>query len=312
MRPDAEPIPARCVLALLLAVGCTSQPGITPIRTPFNKGVYHHSRGDLDLAITEYRQALAEDPDDHRARFNLAAALDERGRQQLAAGDVEASARSLQAAEQQYRQVLARQPDELRANVNLAALEYERGDVGAAIARLERTIARQPDLALPRTALALRLLEHGDLPGAERQLTAALRSDPDDLGANLLHGDLLAQRGDVDGARLAYLRALRRAPDDPGTLVALGRLELRGGRQAEALSRLEQVVLQHPTHREAHLLLADLHEQRGELEDAVFHLWRARDLGPAAAVPATEARLRSLYQLLLQRGGANAPTGSPR
>src|SRR5262249_10897197 len=114
----------RLLLAGLLLAACGSGPGITPIRTAFNRGVYHHSRGQLDAAIDQYRAALDEDPGDHHARFNLAAALDEQGRAQRAAGHADAGAATLAAAEREYRRILAADPTAVRASVNLAALEY--------------------------------------------------------------------------------------------------------------------------------------------------------------------------------------------
>ena len=65
-----------CVVGLTL-IGCRGGAGgVTPIRTAFNKGVYQHSQGNHEAAIAEYREALEEDETDHRARFNLAMALE--------------------------------------------------------------------------------------------------------------------------------------------------------------------------------------------------------------------------------------------
>lgn len=290
--------PASC--AALALAACGSGPGITPIRTAFNKAVYLHTSGDLQAAIDEYREALAEDPDDRRARFNLAAALDEQGRELLAAGRDAAAQQALAAAGHEYRTVLARHPDDMRASVNLAALEYERGETGAALARLRAAIAAHPDLALPRTALALRLLQADALAEAGTLLEEALGLEPTDLGANLLLGQLSERLGRTDAARAAYQTALRRAPEDAGVLVALARLELGAGRPAEAEALLQRVLLSPGRNLEAHLLLALLNERRGSLEEAVFHLWQARALDrPQAPQVDYHARLRGLYRRLL-------------
>jgi tetratricopeptide (TPR) repeat protein len=297
--PGAE---ARLGLAALLAgvAACGSGPGVTPIHTAFNRGVYHHSHGELDAAIAAYREALADDPDDVRARFNLAAAHDEQGQERRLEGDETAARAAFAIAEREYRRVLEHQPGNVRAEVNLAALEHERGERDAARSRLQAAIDANDELALPRTALALRLLESGDVEAARQLLDAALQREPTDLGANLLLGRLHAGQGRIDEAREAYRAALRGEPHDPGALLGLARAEAAGGRANEAMVLVEQVLLQDGANLDAHLLAADLHERNGALEDAVFHCWRARDLDRGKPPRADhEARLRELYGRLL-------------
>ncbi|HEX6810562.1 MAG TPA: tetratricopeptide repeat protein [Planctomycetota bacterium] len=293
---------ARVGLAALLAglAACGTGRGVTPIHTPFNRGVYHHSRGELAAAIAAYRDALAEDPGDVRARFNLAAAHDQQGQELGEAGDAEAARAAFGFAEREYRRVLQDQPGNVRAEVNLAALEHERGEVAAARTRLEAAIAANDELALPRTALALRLLAAGETDAARGQLEAALQREPTDLGANLLLGRLHAEQGRVEAARDAYRAALRSEPDDPGALLGLACVEAAADRAGEAVALVDRVLLHDGGNLEAHLLAADLHEHQGALEDAVFHCWRARDLDRRRPARRDyQARLRELYARLL-------------
>ena len=48
---------------MLLLAACGHR-GVTPIRSHFNKGVYHYSKGHHDAAVSEYRLALEEDAGD--------------------------------------------------------------------------------------------------------------------------------------------------------------------------------------------------------------------------------------------------------
>ncbi len=288
-------------IALTAAIAaCGSGPGLTPIHTAFNRGVYHHSRGELEAAIAAYREALADDPGDVRARFNLAAAHDDQGRALRAAGAADAASAAFATAEREYHRVLEREPGNVRAEVNLAALEHERGETHAARARLAAAIAAHDELALPCTALALQLLESGDTDGARQQLEAALQREPTDLSANLLLARLHAAQGKLDLARQSCRAALRSAPHDPGALLGLAHVEAAAGRPGEAIALVEQVLLADGASLEAHRLAAQLHERSGSLEDAVFHTWRARDLElQRPPPPEYAARLRALYTRLL-------------
>ena len=117
-------------LAALFATACGHR-GVTPIRSHFNQGVYHYSKGAYDAAISEYRLALEEDAGDWRARFNLAEALEARATRLELGGEPEEAEALRREAEEHYVRILADDPGNLRASVNLAARERQRGDAGA-------------------------------------------------------------------------------------------------------------------------------------------------------------------------------------
>ncbi len=312
------------VVALLLATTACLKRGVTPIRTHFNQGVYYYAQGDYQTAIGEYRQALEEDAGDHRARFNLAEALESRATRLERDGDAAGAEALRREAEEHYRSLLATDPHHLRANVNLAARELDVGDPAAAESRLRTTIERHPRSALPRVALAAHRFRAGD-PQALREaadlLEEAVARDRTHPDANVLLGHAYAalyRSGDPDPdlaarARAAYERTLDRVPGDVGALMGLARLERREGLldRAESLARRALYIL--PDLLEAHLMLADLLEAQGELEEATAHLWRARQLEGDAREPHLSTgdyrrRLLDLYRRLAEQEGAEPPS----
>jgi len=308
--PDTVSVPVSAIAAglLLLLSSCAlGGGGITPVRTPFNRGVYHQSAGRIDAAIHEYRLALEEDPTDVRARFNLASALED------AAGRVEdpgeRRAELLAEAEGEYRRILEQVPDHLRASVNLASLMARTGREAEARERLLATKRRNPKSVLPRSALAALDVRGGRLEEAEKELRDALRIDPADVPVLHLLGDVQGARGQTEQAGVTYRRALTAHPDDLGVLRALSELEVRGGRPLEARVYLERLLLVDPDDAPAHLLLSRVFEETDDLEGAVFHLWRARDLGAEGAASA-RSRLSRLYLRLLEDVEAGERPGS--
>ncbi len=286
--------------ALLLA-GCGGGGGITPIRTSFNKGVYHYSNAEYDLAISEFRAAVGQNPDDHRARFNLGAALEAQ-----AAETDEPERSALRAeAEQTYRECVARQPDDLRALVNLAAIEHERGETSAAEMRLREGIDANPGAALPLYSLGVLLMIDGRLDEAERMLREAAQVDPGSVEAHTALGACLERLDQPEDARAAYLAAIRADSTDISALLALGRLELAQDNPKDAAAALRQLLYLDDDHRAAQLALADALERAGDLEGATHHLWRARELEhqrPAHEQPPDySSRLQSLYTRLMAR-----------
>lgn len=236
---------------------------------------------------------------DWRARFNLAVSLEELGRKELARAE--------------YEWILCSRPQDLRASVNLAAIEIEEGNTESGYARLEATIAHYPTMAMPRVALATHYLRDGRLDEAEALVRGALASDDADVEANFLLGEILVRKADslpdrraaIAEARRAYQTALENEPDDVASLLALGRLERLEGRPGLARDYYRRVLLQRRQSLEAHEALARLSEERGDLEDAVYHLWEVRALGGDGRSEVS-ARLIELYGELLRQEESRA------
>ncbi len=290
------------VAGVLAAAGCFGGgPGITPVRTAFNRGVYHHAGGELEAAVAEYRTALADDPADDNAQFNLAVALEQRAAE-LESGPRAAALRT--EATRHYDALLSRRPGHVRAAINRAAADVADDPAGAE-ARLRALIEARPELAEPRTALAAHWLRAGRREAAVRLLRQAVARVPGDAAAQLLLGRALRAGGDLEGARAALTMARQRAAGRAPALLELARLEVDAGALDEARALLGELLLLDPDHGEAHWEMAAIAEHEGALERAVYHLWRARDLrhqlppaGRAARHRAAAARLTALYARL--------------
>jgi tetratricopeptide (TPR) repeat protein len=87
-------------------------------------------QGDLDAALTSYRLALRDKPDDPRVLQNMAIAFSRTGR--------------LEEAVRCYRQALEYDADLAGAHYGLAFLLIKRGELDAAAFHLESFLARPP------------------------------------------------------------------------------------------------------------------------------------------------------------------------
>ena len=314
-------IPIGVSLALL-TTACFKR-GVTPIRTQFNQGVYHYSTGDYQAAISAYRLAVEEHAGDHRARFNLAEALEAQATQ-LELDDQPDEAEALRReAEEHYRELLAGDPGHLRANVNLAAREIGTGDPSGGEARLRSAIERHPRSALPRVALAAHRLA-ADEPVSIREaitlLEAAVDRDQRNVDANVLLGHAYAalerhgasEADLVANARDAYDLALSQEPADVGALLGLARLERRAGSPDRAQSYARRALYVLPDLLEAHLMLAEMLDETGKLEEATAHYWRSRQLENTAHPRLTpdeyRRRLLDLYRRLGEQEGSGPPS----
>jgi len=209
-------------VALLLVPGCallTPRPADPLSADERNDlGVAYQARGELDLAIRQYRQALALRPGWPQALVNL-------GNAQLERGDVEAAITA-------YEQALANAPDDPAVQNNLAwALLQHPTRWPDAEPLIRRALGRSPT---PRAyyldtlgVLHLRKGQAGEALAAFREALGdpALAGDPRTRGLILLHaGDAHRALGDEARAGACYRSALAADPAGPGGRTARGRL----------------------------------------------------------------------------------------
>lgn len=113
-------------------LGGRSERDTRPQRLDYlNEALLLERQGDYDAAITSYRLALRDHPDDLRVLQNMAIAYSRTGR--------------LEEAIRSYRRALAIDPSQSGAHYGLAFLLLKRGDADEAARHLEAFLAAPPD-----------------------------------------------------------------------------------------------------------------------------------------------------------------------
>ena len=218
-------------------------------------------------AVPLLEKALAADPADYRARFNLAFALTQLQR------DPEAI--------EQYTKVAEQQPDLVPARLNLGLLLLRQKNAAAAAPHLEVAAEKRPQdyraqfycaeallgagqaeraAAGYRKALELEsqsaaatlglgraLARLGQLEPAREQFVRAAQLDPQFRDGLLELGDLLEQKQQPAQALELYLEFLKNTPDALAVRERAAVLLLQSKRYDEAIEQLEPVVKQNPT-----------------------------------------------------------------
>ncbi|HYV96199.1 MAG TPA: tetratricopeptide repeat protein [Gemmatimonadaceae bacterium] len=111
--------------------GTKSDQEIRPQRLDYlNEALALERQGDYDAALTSYRLALRDKPDDHRVLQNMAIAYSKTGR--------------LDDAIRSYRRALELKPELAGAHYGLAFLLIKRGDLEGAEQHLSAFLADPP------------------------------------------------------------------------------------------------------------------------------------------------------------------------
>jgi tetratricopeptide (TPR) repeat protein len=216
-----------------------------------------------DAAIDSFTKAIAADPKDYAAHFNLALAYSLSGKNDQAIA--------------QYRETLALKPDLYEAQLNLAIVLLKQKQPAEAVPLLEKAVAEKPKQYRPNFYYGEALLDAGDAQKAETAFQTALSLDPKQAAAELGLGEALLKQqrlaeadphfrkaAELDANYRDGLLQLAQAyedaqqpeqaiplyqqfPNDPGAQEHLGQLLLASGNAAEAVIRLEAAVAQSPT-----------------------------------------------------------------
>jgi tetratricopeptide (TPR) repeat protein len=219
--------------------------------------------GKPEAALESFAKAVAADPADYSAHFNLALAYSMSGK------DAEAIP--------EYKKTLELHPGLYEAQLNLAMSLLNTDQPAAAIPLLQAAGAQKPKEFRPVYYLGDALLATKQLPEATDAFEKAVDMDAASAGAELGLGQALARQGRRDEAEPHYRKAANlekechsfllelaslfedhhqvnqalniysEFPDNPGAQERAGVLQLQMGQSSAAIATLEPVVAKSPT-----------------------------------------------------------------
>lgn len=217
----------------LLDCACTAAPEDA---APFNElALTCLAAGELTVAETALRDALARDKDSVRAWANLGALLQYRGR--------------LHAAVECHREVLSRQPDDLEVRCNLANTLLDAGRGDEALAECDAALELAPGHPLLLAARGAVLVTLERAPEALDCLRLATGRHPEDDMAWTNLGQAWRQHGDIEAAIGALEQARARNPDNARAVADVVNLYSAAGDDERALGLAEEFLQRHPGER---------------------------------------------------------------
>ncbi len=242
----------------------------------YNLGLALRLHGDLDAAETQFRAALASNPDHALARRSLGLVLRQKG--------------DLSAAATELRRAAAQLPDDAQGHHLLGTVLLKQGDVPGAMTELREAIRLDPSLTEARVMLAQAFAKQGKTDEALRQQAEVQRinSEKADLGRALVlleSSAALMAKGDVAGAIARRREVVSLSPGFPDGHYELG-LALREveASRTEAERAFRQTITLDPEHARAYDALARLLEVRGDEAGARAARARAAELAPCSFV----------------------------
>jgi tetratricopeptide (TPR) repeat protein len=269
--------------------------------------------------ISALERLLEIAPDDARARFELAEALERSEKWEGAimhyeallpkAGE-EASAPILKRLGYCYLKAGSIQKaieaflgslrwDQMDQNVyyNLSYLFEKAGDKEKAAFYLRNAVVLNPDDTEGRLRLAERFLDASEWDRAERLIQEVLEKNPGSKEALLMLARIMDAKKDREGLINVYRRILDLDPSDEIVSFNLAVAEYEQGRLDEALARLGSYISRHPSDEQAHRVLFEIYRKKNDQDEAAKEAETLISLNPSNKAP-----YGFLFSYLLDKG----------
>jgi tetratricopeptide (TPR) repeat protein len=276
-----------------MAQAQTSQTQQTP-QELVQDAIEKQRSGDLQGAVTEYREFLKMHPEATAIHSNLGAALAGLGR--------------FEEAIPEYKIALKQSPGLESARLNLGLVYYKMGRIAEAAAEFEKVHAKSPNNSQATLLLADSYLRMGREKDVIRILLPEEKKEPDSLAIAYMLGmayirdkqpdegarriDRILRNGDSAEAHLllgmtkfqaleypAAIADLTKAaemnPDLPDVYSYLGQAQMESGDMTAARAAFEKELARNPNNFESNLRLAILLKEDGDYDRAHQLLKRA-------------------------------------
>jgi tetratricopeptide (TPR) repeat protein len=254
-------------------------------------------KNQIDLAVTNFRAALAQVPTNVRAREGLSNALTAKGLD--LAGDTNNAA-----AIPVFEEAAKLDPQNDVAFARLGAIYDARDDGDNAIANYEKAVALNPAYIELYPALGIAYAERGDIAKAQDQLARADKAGVQNSDVDFLRGLLAFKNNRDDEALAAFEKASASDARFVDAQYYRGQVLSRQGKANEAVASYRGALKSDPTFAPAAFDLGVELYNSGNYDDAAVAYQEAVQSDPNDYQ--AHANLASTYRQLEQFPKANA------
>ncbi len=276
-------------ISALFAVGCGEQSG----EEYLNKGADYVSKGELNKAELELKNAIQQNPDAAEPYYQMAL-LNEKSlnfkamrmnlkeavkikpsyieaREKLA--KVHFLFNDLDLAEKEVEEIRKMQPENTTAKIVFAQILDRSDKSGEAMTLVSEVLAEKPDFVDALSLKAVLLFKNGDLDGALDTVDRALGIEKDNVSFHLFKIKLHGLKGDNNAVIGDYQTLITLQPDNDELKYALAKAYVVNQQQEEADTVLRNLIKEKPGNLKAKLMLleflsiSDKRQANAELND---------------------------------------------
>ena len=249
----------------------------TDVRVLTAYGTALDKAGDWQQAEVQFKQALAADPENRFARYDLA--------------QLQLQHEKLPEAEQNFRKLLADTPGDSEAHAQLGAILAATNRSTEGKKELEAALAIDPNNMNALFNLASLEAEQGNLAGAAGLLEKALKQK-DDVETHRLLGAVYAAQGRFESALEQFRTVEKLQPNDPSAHFQLAQVLAQVDQVDESIREQQAGLTLSGTNADDWNFLGELYVRAKQTDAARKAFERALQLNPEnAAARANLSRL---------------------
>ena len=258
----------------------------SPVEKHYKDATTYHDLGEFERAISEYRKAIALNPNSPIIYNRL--------------GITYSELKQYDAALDAYQQALALSPMTAEPHYNMGLVYLKKGDLPRALKAFKRAIAINAEWGDAYTGLGEVYLKQGDLGQADRAYKQATRLNPNrDPSAILGLGKVYARQERWDEAITAVEKAIEIQIDNTEAHYQLAQIYIKRGEKQKAASAMaffkvlrqtdpllkeaEAWVKRNPDDARGYNNLGIVYLARHRPEDAIANYQHAISLAPDLA-----------------------------
>ena len=270
-----------CSISVNTALSDTS-----PAEAYYKSAIAHHDRGEFEQAISEYKQAIALNPNFPLIYNRLGVAY--------------AELKQYDAALDAYQRALALSPLTAEPHYNIGLVSLKQGDLPRALEAFKRAIAIDPQWGDAYTGLGEVYLKQGDFEQAVRAYKQATRLNPHGNSSAILGlGKVYARQERWEDAITAVEKVIEIQVDNTEAHYQLAQIYIKRGEKKKAteamaffkvlrqtdplLKEAELWVKRHPDDARGYNNLGIVYLARRRSADAIANYTRAISLAPDLA-----------------------------
>ena len=258
----------------------------SPAEKYYKSATAYHDLGEFEQAISEYRQAIALNPNSPIIHNRLGVAYSE--------------LKQYDAALDAYQKALVLSPMTAEPHYNMGLVYLKQGDLPRAAEAFKRAVAIDAEWGDPYTGLGEVYLKQGDFGQAARAYKQATRLNPSGNPSAILGlGKTYVKQGRLDDAIIAIEKAIEIQVDNTEAHYQLAQIYIKRGEKKKAASAMvffkvlrqtdpllneaEAWVKRHPNDARGYNNLGIVYLTRHRSEDAIASYKRAISLAPHLA-----------------------------
>lgn len=249
---------------------------VDPVKTPISKslppaqgairfagvGEFYLAKGDLDLSLAAFRDALELDETNALARTGYSEALAAKGNDHLLKEE-------FGPAKAMFLEALKFDPKNSPAYFGLAEAYTELNETDQAIANYEKALEGDKELTEIYVPLGILYYQTNQIPKADDYLSKAIAKTPDSPEANFFIGLVRVAQNRDEEALAAFIKAKTLDPTNAEAFFNAAEALVRLKRLPEAIPDYEKAVALKPGHFDAWFGLGEVYFAQGNHPKAI-------------------------------------------